>query len=97
MFALTLPRVKLVITETVGIYGTAFKPPILGFSKKRLPTYMSPFMEGNSNQGHFLRTLRSKGEKIFRTAVWVEASNVAAAASIDIPHLFDNPIAFNKG
>jgi hypothetical protein len=58
---------------------------------------MSPFMEGNSSQGHFFRTLRSEGEKIFLTAVFVEAFNVAAAVSIDIPRLFDNPIAFNQG
>jgi hypothetical protein len=54
-------------------------------------------MEGNSSQGHFFRTLRFKGEIIFLTTVCVEASNVAAAVSIDIPHLFDHPIAFNHG
>jgi hypothetical protein len=58
---------------------------------------MSSFMEGNSSQSHFFRTLRSKGEKNFLTVVCVEASSVAAAVSIDIPHHFDNPIAFNHG
>jgi hypothetical protein len=53
-------------------------------------------MEGNSNQERFFQTFRLEAVNMFLTALCVEASNVAAAASIDIPHRLDNPIAVTR-
>jgi hypothetical protein len=53
-------------------------------------------LEGNSNQGLFFQKICLEAVNIFLTALCVKASNVAAAASIDIPHHLDNPIAVTR-